>query len=95
MTWMYPKIVLAILSTTAIVIVGFAAKAYYILRNDWNRGHSLLEVKPLPPPLKKKVSHFRGDHRCDFVIGRKLGRFDLLVSPCGVCLDGCLIVVKG
>ncbi len=27
-------VVLAILSTTAIVIVGFAAKAYYILRND-------------------------------------------------------------
>jgi hypothetical protein len=42
-------VVLAILSTTAIVIVGFAAKAYYILRNDWNRGHSLLEVRPLPP----------------------------------------------
>ena len=51
---MYHKVVLAILSTTAIVIVGFAAKAYYILRNDWNRGHSLLEVKPLPPAAKEE-----------------------------------------
>ena len=47
-------VVLAILSTTAIVIVGFAAKAYCILRNDWNRGHSLLEVKPLPPAAKEE-----------------------------------------
>ncbi len=47
-------VVLAILSTTAIVIVGFAAKAYYILRNDWNRGHSLMEVKPLPPAAEEK-----------------------------------------
>jgi hypothetical protein len=47
-------VILAILSTTAIVIVGFAAKAYSILRNDWNQSHSLLEVKPLPPPAKEK-----------------------------------------
>ena len=47
-------VVLAILSTTAIVIVGFAAKAYYILRNDWNRGHSLLEVRPLPPAAEEE-----------------------------------------
>ena len=46
-------VVLAILSTTAIVIVGFAAKAYCILRNDWHRGHSLLEVKPLPPAAEE------------------------------------------
>ena len=45
-------VVLAILSTTAIVIVGFAAKVYCMLRNDWNRGHSLLEVKPIPPAAK-------------------------------------------
>jgi hypothetical protein len=51
-------VVLAILSTTAIVIVGFAAKAYYILRNDWNRGHSLLEVKPLPPPAEEESLPF-------------------------------------
>lgn len=47
-------VVLAILSTTAIVIVGFAAKAYCILRNDWNRSHSLLEVKPLSPAAKEE-----------------------------------------
>ena len=46
-------VVLAILSTTAIVIVGFAAKAYSILRNDWNRGHSLLEVKPSSPSVEE------------------------------------------
>ena len=40
-------VLLGFLSTMAIVIVGFAAKVYCILRNDWNRGHSLLEVKPL------------------------------------------------
>ena len=51
-------VILAILSTSAIVIVGFAAKAYTILRNDWNRGHSLLEVKPLPPPVKEKSFPF-------------------------------------
>ena len=51
-------VVLAILSTTAIVIVGFAAKAYYTLKNDWNRGHSLLEVKPLPPAAKEESLPF-------------------------------------
>ena len=51
-------VVLAILSTTAIVIVGFAAKAYCILKNDWNRGHSLLEVKPLPPAAKQESLPF-------------------------------------
>jgi len=47
-------VILAILSTTAIVIVGFAAKVYSILRNDWNRGHSLLEVKPSSPAVKEE-----------------------------------------
>ena len=47
-------VILAILSTTAIVIVGFAAKVYCILRNDWNQGHSLLELKPLPPASKEE-----------------------------------------
>ena len=47
-------VVLAMLSTTAIVIVGFAAKVYSILKNDWNRGQSLLEVKPLPPAAKEE-----------------------------------------
>ena len=42
-------VVLAILSTTAIVIVGCAAKAYCLLKNDWIQSHSLLEVKHLPP----------------------------------------------
>ena len=51
-------VVLAILSTTAIVIVGFAAKAYCILRKDWNRGHSLLEVKPFPPAAKEESLPF-------------------------------------
>ncbi len=51
-------VILAILSTSAIVIVGLAAKAYSILRNDWNRDHSLLEVKPLPPPSKEKSFTF-------------------------------------
>ena len=46
-------VILAILSTTAIVIVGFAAKVYSILRNDWNRGHSLLEVKPSAPSVEE------------------------------------------
>ena len=46
-------VVLAILSTTAIVIVGFAAKAYGLLKNDCNQGHSLLEVKHLPPADEK------------------------------------------
>ena len=47
-------VILAILSTTAIFIVGFAAKAYCILRNDWNRGHSLLEAKPLAPAAEEE-----------------------------------------
>jgi hypothetical protein len=47
-------VILAILSTTAIVIVGFAAKVYCILRNDWNRGHGLMEIKPLSPDAKGK-----------------------------------------
>ena len=47
-------VILAILSTTAIVLVGFAAKAYCIIRNDSNRGHSLLEVKPLPPTAEEE-----------------------------------------
>jgi hypothetical protein len=47
-------VVLAILSTTAIVIVGFAAKVYCILRNDRNRGHSLLEAKQIPPAAKEE-----------------------------------------
>ena len=51
-------VVLAILSTMAIVIVGFAAKAYFILRNDCNRGHSLLEIKPLPPAAKEESFPF-------------------------------------
>ena len=45
-------VVLAILSATAIVIIGFAAKARHILNNDGRRGHSLLEIKPVPQPLK-------------------------------------------
>jgi hypothetical protein len=45
-------VVLAILSTTAIVIIGFVAKARHILNNDGRRGHSLLEIKPVPQPLK-------------------------------------------
>ena len=47
-------VILAILSTTAIVLVGFAAKAYCIIRNDSNRGHSLLEVKPIPPAAEEE-----------------------------------------
>jgi hypothetical protein len=46
-------VVLAVLTTTAIVIVGFVAKAYSIIKNDWNQGQSLLEVKPLPSDVKK------------------------------------------
>jgi hypothetical protein len=46
-------IILAILTTTAIVIVGFAAKAYDMLRNDWRHKDSLLELKSLPPVAKK------------------------------------------
>jgi hypothetical protein len=46
-------VVLAILSTTAIVIIGFAAKNFHILKKNWSRDHSLLEIKPVPQPLKK------------------------------------------
>ena len=46
-------VVLAILSTTAIVIIGFAVKACHILNKDWRRGHSLLELKPGPPTFKE------------------------------------------
>ena len=45
-------VVLAILSTTAIVILGFVAKARHILNNDRRRSRSLLEIKPVPQPLK-------------------------------------------
>ena len=31
-------LILAIVSTTAITLVGFAAKAYDIVRKDWHRG---------------------------------------------------------
>ncbi len=47
--------VLAIVSTTAIFMVGFVAKAYCILRKDWNRGQSILELKQVPESLKKKA----------------------------------------
>jgi hypothetical protein len=46
-------VVLAILSTTAIVIIGFAAKNCHILKKNWSRDHSLLEIKPVSQPLKK------------------------------------------
>jgi hypothetical protein len=46
-------VVLAILSTTAIVLVGFAAKAYCLLKYDWNQRHSLLESKQEPPADEK------------------------------------------
>ncbi len=46
-------VVLAILSTTAIVIIGFAVKNCHILKKNWSRDHSLLEIKPVPQPLKK------------------------------------------
>ena len=46
-------VVLAILSTTAIVIIGFAVKACHIFKKDWNRGHSLLEIRPVPPKFKE------------------------------------------
>jgi hypothetical protein len=46
-------VILAILTTTAIVIVGLAAKAYDMLRNDWRHKESLLELKSLPPVAEK------------------------------------------
>ena len=39
-------VILAIASTAAIFMVGFAAKVYCILRKDWNRGQSILELDP-------------------------------------------------
>ena len=48
-------VVLSILSTTVIVIIGFAAKACHILKKDWNRGQSLVEIKPVSHPLKKRL----------------------------------------
>ena len=39
-------VILAIASTAAIFMVGFAAKVYCILRKDWNRGQSILELNP-------------------------------------------------
>jgi len=44
-------VVLAIVLTTAIVIVGCVAKACYTLKRDWRRGPSLLEIKPAPQPI--------------------------------------------
>ena len=54
-------IVLAMLSTTAIVVIGFVAKACHILKKDWRRGPSLLEIKSLPQPIYRqhpKLKHF-------------------------------------
>ena len=48
-------VVLSILSTTVIVVIGCAVKACQILKKDWNRGHSLVEVKPLSHSLKKRL----------------------------------------
>ena len=48
-------VVLAFISTTAIVIVGFVAKACYILKKDWRRGPSLLEIKPAPQPIPRQL----------------------------------------
>lgn len=53
-------VVLAIISTTAIVIIGFIAKACYVLKKDWRRGPSLLEIKPasqpIPPTTPQKMN---------------------------------------
>jgi hypothetical protein len=43
-------VLLSIVSATAILIVGFVAKACYILKKDWRRGPSLFEIKPAPAP---------------------------------------------
>jgi len=48
-------VVLAFISTTAIVIIGFVAKACYILKKDWRRGPSLLEIKPAPQPIPRQL----------------------------------------
>jgi hypothetical protein len=47
--------ILSIASTTAIFMVGFAAKVYCILKKDLNRGQSVLELKPVPEAVKKKT----------------------------------------
>jgi len=47
-------VVLAIISTTAIVIIGVVAKACYGLKKDWRRGPSLLEIKPAPQPIPRQ-----------------------------------------
>jgi hypothetical protein len=44
-------VLLSIVSATAILIVGFVAKACNILKKDWRRGPSLLEIKPAPQPI--------------------------------------------
>jgi hypothetical protein len=53
-------VLLAIILTTAILIIRFVAKACYILKKDWRRGPSLLEIKPapqpIPPQLPKKMN---------------------------------------
>ena len=46
--------ILSIASTTAIFMVGFAAKVYCILKKDLNRGQSVLELKPASDRLKKE-----------------------------------------
>jgi len=48
-------VVLAIISTTAIVIIGLVAKACCILKKDWRRGPSLLEIKPAPQPIPRQL----------------------------------------
>lgn len=48
--------ILAIASTTAIFMVGFAAKVYCILRKDLNRGQSILELKSVHETIKEKAS---------------------------------------
>lgn len=47
--------ILAIASTTAIFMVGFAAKVYCILKKDLNRGQSVLDLKPAGETIKKKI----------------------------------------
>ena len=47
--------ILSIASTTAIFMVGFAAKVYCILKKDLKGGQSVLELKPVPETVKKKT----------------------------------------
>jgi hypothetical protein len=47
-------VVLAILSTTAIVIIAMVAKACQNLKKDGRRGPSLLEIKPAPQPISRQ-----------------------------------------